>query len=90
MAEKSAYGDAIKSDLDQIDLTNAAEIRELANTLLTAIEGMPRDTRPAVAIDVDEIRAAGDQVFRNVEGVRANKIIAEGTQTFEGITRGKG
>ena len=90
VAEKSAYGDAIKSDLDQIDLTNAAEIRELANTLLNAIEGMPRDTRPAVAIDVDEIRAAGDQVFRNVEGVRATKIFAEGTQTFEGITRGKG
>jgi hypothetical protein len=29
-------------------------------------------------------------VFRNVEGIHANKIISDGTQTFEGITRGKG
>ena len=90
VVEKPAYGDAIKSDLDQIDLTNAAEIRELANTLLNAIEALQRDTRPNAAIDVDEIRAAGDQVFRNVEGIRANKIISDGTQTFEGIMRGKG
>ena len=90
VAEKPAYGDAIKSDLDQIDLTNASELHELANTLLNAIEALPCDTRPAVAIDVDEIRAAGDQVFRNVEGIRANKIISDGAQTFEGITRGKG
>ena len=90
VAEKPAYGDAIKSDLDQIDLTHAPEIQELANTLLTAIEALSRDTRPSMAIDVDEIRAAGDQVFRNVEGIRANKIFSDGTQTFEGITRGKG
>ena len=90
VAEKPAYGDVIKSDLDQIDLTHAAELHELADTLLTAIEALPRDTRPNVAIDVDEIRAAGDQVFRNVEGIHANKIISEGDQTFEGITRGKG
>ncbi len=87
VAEEPANVDAIKSDLDQIDLTHAADLHTLANTLLTAIE---RDTRPAVAIDVDEIRAAGDQVFRNVEGIHANKIISDGTQTFEGITRGKG
>ena len=90
VAEKPAYGDAIKSVLDRIDPTNAAELRELTNTLLSAIEALPRDTRPAVAIDVDEIRALGDQVFRNVEGIRANKIVSDGTQTFEGITRGKG
>ena len=90
VAEEPANVDAIKSDLDQIDLTHAADFHTLANTLLTAIEPLPRDTRPAVAIDVDEIRAAGDQVFRNVEGIHANKIISDGTQTFEGITRGKG
>lgn len=44
VAEKPAYGDAIKSDLDQIDLTNASELHELANTLLNAIEALPCDT----------------------------------------------
>ncbi len=65
VAEKPAYGDAIKSDLDQIDL--------LRNTCRHSFNREGLAARSNVAIDVDEIRAAGDQVFRNVEGIHANK-----------------
>ena len=51
----------------------------------TSLQG----NKPDVAIESDTIWSEGNQVFRNVEGIRVDTIEAGGDQTFEGITAGK-
>ena len=89
-ADKPGYQMAIKDDLDRADLAADSELKQLAETILSAIEAIPQDARPTVAIDADAIRAKGNQLFRNVQGgIRAGTIEAGGDQIFEDITAGK-
>ena len=75
----------IKAALDGANLTKDAELQRLAEALLAALETMKANGAP-VAIDAAEIRAQGNQLFRNVDGIRADTIEAAGDQTFDGIT----
>lgn len=87
--EKPAYADTIKVDLDAANLDQDSDLLSLVETLLTAIEAVPKDQKVNIALDVKEIRAQGNQLFRNIEGIRADKIISDGDQTFDGIKAGK-
>ncbi|MEM9798604.1 MAG: hypothetical protein AAF919_19110 [Pseudomonadota bacterium] len=89
VAEKPAYEAAIKADLSAESIAQDAEIKALADAILVAMEAEPASVRADAAIDVGEIRARGNQVFRDVDGIRADRIEADGDQTFEGIRRGK-
>lgn len=81
----------LKKDLDNSDIANDGEIYNLAERLLEAISRMDDASLSAatVAIDVEEIRAKGSQTFRNVAGIKADKIISNKDQVFEGINTGK-
>lgn len=87
--EKPAYAEAIKADLDAANLEADPEVKRLAETILAVIEALP-DSKHPVALEADEIRARGNQIFRGVEGIRAEKIMSDtGDQTFENIKLGK-
>lgn len=86
-ASEPTYADKIKKDLDRADLSGDPRIKALADALIEAMEALPTADRPA--IDVGVIRARGNQVFRDVDGIRAERIEADGDQTFEGIKQGK-
>lgn len=88
--KEPAYADVIKKDLDAARLSDDPEIRRLAEAVLSAIETLPEGSAHPVALEAGEIRARGDQVFRGIEGVRADRIVSEtGAQTFENISLGK-
>ena len=82
-----AYAAVIRADLDKDSVAQDPEVKALAEALLAAMQEMPQF--PAAALDVGEIKAAGNQTFRNIEVMRADRIEAGGDQVFDGITRGK-
>ncbi|PUB19171.1 hypothetical protein [Yoonia sediminilitoris] len=88
-AEKEEYAAAIQADLDSPQISKDPEIKILADQLLAAIEAMPKEERQQFALDAEAIRAEGNQVFKDIEGVRAKEIVAGGDQTFEGISTKK-
>ena len=88
-ADEPSYQAAIKRGLDRADLAADSELKQLAETILSAIDAIPEDARPIAAIDANMIRAKGNQLFRNVQGIRAGTIEADGDQIFEDITAGK-
>ena len=86
---KPEYAALIQSDLDAPSLAADGQLQVLGNQVLDAIAALPAAAQPA--IDVGTIRALGNQVFEDVEGLRADVIEAGGDQTFKGIkSPGKG
>jgi hypothetical protein len=77
------YATVIQADLDAPALARDPELLVLGNRVLDAIAALPATAQPA--IDVGAIRALGNQSFKNIEGIRAEVIEADGDQTFEGI-----
>jgi len=88
-AERPEYAEIIKADLDKPALATDPDLRALGDQVLDAIAALPASEQPA--IDVGAIRALGNQVFEDVDGIRADVIEAGGDQTFKGIrSPGKG
>ncbi|MEM8591015.1 MAG: hypothetical protein AAGF13_00665 [Pseudomonadota bacterium] len=88
VAETPALADAIRDGLDKSSAGTDPEVKALAQAVLAALEAMPPD--PAIpALDAKTIRAAGDQVFEDIEGIRADEIVSGGAQTFKGLTSPK-
>jgi hypothetical protein len=80
-----AFKDAIAADLSRPEVAQDPEVHRLATALQAAIAALPKAELAAAAIDADTIRARGDQLFRDVQGIRARLIESDGNQTFEGI-----
>lgn len=77
VSDEPAYVDAIKTDLDAANLDADPEVKRLADTLLTVIERLPENSAHPVALEAAEICARGNQIFRSLDGVRADKIVSE-------------
>lgn len=86
--ETPTLSKVICESLDNSSAGKDPEVKALAEEVLAVIEAMP----PSIAVpalDVLSIRAAGHQLFEDVEGIRAEEIISGADQIFKGITSPK-
>lgn len=90
VAETPALESAIRASLDESRAASDPEVKSLAEAVLAAIDAT--QARAAVpAIDVGSIRSKGDQLFEQVEGLRADSIVSEeGALSFKDISAPKG
>jgi len=80
-----AFQSAIAADLARPEVEQDPEVQRLAQALQAAIAALPKAELAAAALDADTIHARGDQLFEDIEGIRARLIESDGSQTFRGI-----
>lgn len=80
-----AFEAAVKADLDRPEITQDAEVLNLAEQLRKAIEDLPEQDKVRYAVDIETIRAGGNLIFEAVEGVKAKSATAVGDMAFRNV-----
>ncbi len=84
-----AYEAALGSELDKSTADTDPDVQRLAGEVLTALQSLPTELRPSVAIRAEELIAKGNMVFEANEGVDVRRAAAEGEMIFKGNTAPK-
>lgn len=84
-AENPAFAAAVKADLARPEITEDADLLQLAETLRAAIAALPEETQNRYAVDIETIRSGGNLLFEAVEGVKARSATSKGDMTFRNV-----
>lgn len=71
-----SFRQAIESELNDEEIESDVELLRLAEALSSAIVRLPAETQSNYAIDTGEISSTGSLIAEHIEGLKANRIVA--------------